>query len=138
MLDIMPKLFLKALPRCANSRNLIILHFFLLKWTCETKFSTLGSCRKLLNEQNGVQFTFKVCFEIIKVVKGSHLVWSKVAFLKNTKDAAGICPFFLRCIPIPSKQRLKCSVHHGALHKASSQIIFSTVFCYVIRYLSNL
>ena len=31
---------------------------------------------------------------MIKAVKGSYLVKSKVAFLKSTKNAAGIGPFF--------------------------------------------
>ena len=37
-----------------------------------------------------------MCFDIIEVIKGSHLVKSKVAFLKSTKNAAGFRPFFLR------------------------------------------
>ena len=71
--------------------------FFHTKGTYEATFLTLSICRKFLNEQNGVRFTFKVCFDMTKVVKGSHLVKSKVAFLKNTKNAAGICPFFHVC-----------------------------------------
>ena len=33
-------------------------------------------------------------FVMIKVIKGSHVVESKVAILKSTKDAAKIGPFF--------------------------------------------
>ena len=36
----------------------------------------------------------QVSFDMKKVIKGSHLVKSKVAFLKSTKNAAGIGPFF--------------------------------------------
>ena len=46
----------------------------------------LSSCRKLLNEQNGAQFTSKVCFDMIKAIKGSHLIKSIVTFLKSTKN----------------------------------------------------
>ena len=35
-----------------------------------------------------------VCFDMIKAIKDSHLVNSKVAFLKSIKNAAGIGPFF--------------------------------------------
>ena len=41
-----------------------------------------------------MQFTSELCFDMIKVTKGSHFVKSKVAFLKSTKTATGICPFF--------------------------------------------
>ena len=47
-----------------------------------------------MNEQNGVQFSSEVCFDMIKVIKGSHLVKSKVSFLKSTQNATGISPFF--------------------------------------------
>ena len=36
----------------------------------------------------------EVRFDMVKVIKGSHLVKLKVAFLKSTKNAAGIGPFF--------------------------------------------
>ena len=44
--------------------------------------------------QNGVWYRSEVCFDMVKVIKGSHLVESKVPFLKGTKNAAGISPFF--------------------------------------------
>ena len=37
-----------------------------------------------------------MCFDMIKVIKGSHLVKSKVTFLRSTKNAAGIGRFFKR------------------------------------------
>ena len=79
MLDIMPKLSLKALPRCANTRNSRFLHF----------------CPKKMDLWSKI-FNFKqLCFTLKKVLKSSHLVKSKkVASMKSTENAAVIGPFF--------------------------------------------
>ena len=46
---------------------------------------------------NGLKFLSELCFGIMKAAKDSYLLISKVAFLKSGQNAAGICPFFLRC-----------------------------------------
>ena len=50
-----------------------------------------------MKAQNGLKFPSELCFGIMNVTKDSYLLNSKVAFLKSGKNAAGICPFFLRC-----------------------------------------
>ena len=59
------------------------------KWTC---------CRKSMKAQSCLKFPSELCFGIMNTTKDSYLLNSKVAFLKRGQNAAGICPFFLRCL----------------------------------------
>ena len=47
-----------------------------------------------MKAQNGLKFPSELCFGTINAKKDSHLLSSKVAFLKSGQNAAGICPFF--------------------------------------------
>ena len=78
--DLMPKLILVS-----------------SKFSYEANFPTLNICRKSMKAQNGLKFPSELCFGIMNLTKDSYLLHSKVAFLKSGENAAGICPFFLRC-----------------------------------------
>ena len=51
-----------------------------------------------MKAQNGLKFPSELCFGIMNVTKDSYLLNSKVKFLKSGQNAAGFCPFFLRCV----------------------------------------
>ena len=78
--------FLKYMPRWANPRNSIILHFCAIKLDLRSKLSNSNICRKSLKAQNGRKFLselyfvdakFKICF--LKIpglgVKGCVILW---------------------------------------------------------------
>ena len=60
---------------------------------------TLNICSKSMKAQSGLKFPSKLYFGIINTTKAKRFVFAKfkVAFLKRGQNAAGICPFFLRC-----------------------------------------
>ena len=70
-------------------------------------FTTLNICRKSMKAQNGLKFLSELCFGIMNAAKDSHLLNSKVAFLKNGQNAAGICPFFYGATATTSKLWVK-------------------------------
>ena len=75
-----------------------------------------------MKAQNGLKLPSELCFGIMNVTKDSYLQNSKVGFLKSGQNAAGICPFFLRCIV--SKQKIS----EKKLVDATSETV-SLVWC---------
>ena len=61
-----------------------------------------------MKAQNGITFPSEMCFGIMNVTKDSYLLNSKVAFLKSGQNAAGICPFFLRCLGVHLSKKYGC------------------------------
>ena len=94
--DLMPKLFLKCMPRCAIGAIGEFCIFVSSKLTFEANFPTLKICKKSMKVQNGLKFPSELCFGIMNATKDSNLLNSKVKLLKGGQNAAGNCPFYAR------------------------------------------